>query len=146
MTEKQKIFVREFCKSGDHIEAARIAGYSEISLRQAAHENLKKPHVLAEIKARMDDAGITEEFLFEKLHQGLNATVIRVFCHEGNILSSEPFIDYATRHKYLDTALQLRDMYPTKKIEGDLNINFDGKTKEDLAFFSEHGHWPGEQP
>ena len=62
-TPKQKAFADEFLKCGNQTEAAKRAGYSEKTARQAGAENMKKPVVLEYIQKRqkqIDDAHITE--------------------------------------------------------------------------------------
>jgi phage terminase small subunit len=52
MTPKQKAFADEYIKCGNATKAARQAGYSEKTAEVIGHENLRKPKILAEIKAR----------------------------------------------------------------------------------------------
>lgn len=49
LTEKQKIFCREYIFDWNGARAARVAGYSEDSAREIASENLTKPHIQAYI-------------------------------------------------------------------------------------------------
>ena len=51
-TPKQKAFADEFLKCGNQTEAAKRAGYSEKTARQAGAENMKKPVVLKYIQKR----------------------------------------------------------------------------------------------
>ena len=51
-TPKQKAFADEFLKCGNQTEAAKRAGYSEKTARQAGAENMKKPVVLEYIQKR----------------------------------------------------------------------------------------------
>lgn len=60
-TPKQKAFADEFLKCGNQTEAAKRAGYSEKTARQAGAENMKKPVVLEYIQKRqkqIEDARI----------------------------------------------------------------------------------------
>lgn len=62
-TPKQKAFADEFLKCGNQTEAAKRAGYSEKTARQAGAENMKKPVVLEYIQKRqkqIDDASIAD--------------------------------------------------------------------------------------
>lgn len=62
-TPKQKAFADEFLKCGNQTEAAKRAGYSEKTARQAGAENMKKPVVLEYIQKRqkqIDDARIAD--------------------------------------------------------------------------------------
>ena len=63
LTPKQKAFADEFLKCGNQTEAAKRAGYSEKTARQAGAENMKKPVVLEYIQKRqkqIDDARIAD--------------------------------------------------------------------------------------
>ena len=62
-TPKQKAFADEFLKCGNQTEAAKRAGYSEKTARQAGAENMKKPVVLEYIQKRqkqIEDARIAD--------------------------------------------------------------------------------------
>lgn len=50
LTEKQKIFCREYIWDFNAARAARVAGYSEDSIYAIASENLTKPEIQAAIK------------------------------------------------------------------------------------------------
>ena len=79
----------------------------------------------------MDMMGMTDAYLQEKLDQGLNATktisVIPIKPKEAQDNNTDlpeansrniEFVDvddFAVRHKYLDTALKLKDKYPSLK-------------------------------
>ena len=45
LTEKQKIFCREYVIDWNASRAAREAGYSENTAGEIGHENLKKPQI-----------------------------------------------------------------------------------------------------
>lgn len=49
LTEKQKIFCREYIYDWNATRAAKVAGYSEETARQIASENLSKPDIQAYI-------------------------------------------------------------------------------------------------
>lgn len=50
LTEKQKIFCREYIWDFNAARAARVAGYSEDSIYNIASENLTKPEIQAYVK------------------------------------------------------------------------------------------------
>jgi phage terminase small subunit len=50
LTERQRIFINEYCIVGNAAAAARAAGYSSAVARQTAHKLLLKPHIAAEIR------------------------------------------------------------------------------------------------
>ena len=82
---------------------------------------LKKPQVQAEILRLKEGAGLTDKFVYEKIHEGMNAKVTTAF--RGRVIESD-IPDYAARHKYLETAAKLLDMFPSQKIESrSMNID-----------------------
>ena len=89
-----------------------------------AYENLTKPHIQAALTARMDNAGITVQWLLKVLDERLSATKAHFSQTDGKA-EEKTSEDYAVRHRYLDTALKLRDMVPAekKKLQHDFNIS-----------------------
>jgi len=116
LTERQSRFVDNYVDCGNASEAAREAGYSQKTAGEIGHENLKKPEIRGAIAERMDEAGITEKRLLKVLDKGLSATK-PYFRQKGEGAEAEEKVydDYAVRHRYLDTALKLRDMFPAEK-------------------------------
>lgn len=55
MTDKERRFVDEYLIDLNGAAAARRAGYSVKTARDIARENLAKPHIADEIKARMEE-------------------------------------------------------------------------------------------
>ncbi|WP_080057194.1 terminase small subunit [Spirosoma aerolatum] len=51
LTDKQRRFVEEYCKTRNAAKAARDAGYSENSDDEMGYENLRKPQILGAINA-----------------------------------------------------------------------------------------------
>ncbi|MDD5458863.1 MAG: terminase small subunit [Phycisphaerae bacterium] len=69
MTNKQKRFVRELPKSKSATEAALKAGYSRKIAREAASDNLSKPHIKAAIAAKekqLDDEAMVDAIWIRK--------------------------------------------------------------------------------
>src|SRR5579872_4034365 len=57
LTEAQQIFVREYVSNGGRgAEAARAAGYSEVSAGKYAYQLLEKPHVAEALRAEQKRA------------------------------------------------------------------------------------------
>jgi phage terminase small subunit len=71
LTEKQKIFCREYVYDFNGARAARVAGYSEDTAKEMACENLTKPHIQEEIKRLQGNtaelAGISRLMLASEL-------------------------------------------------------------------------------
>lgn len=89
-------------------KAGEIAGYKH---RQSAHRALTKADKT--FMEKMDEAGLTEEFLLEKTMQGLTASheteklqKSEDGTEENKVLVQTP--DHTVRHRYLETSWKLR--------------------------------------
>lgn len=64
LTEKERIFCHEYIVDWNGSRSARVAGYSEKTSCEIAHENLRKPHIkqyIAFIKNNLEEeSGITK--------------------------------------------------------------------------------------
>lgn len=71
LTEKQKIFCREYIYDWNATRAAKVAGYSEHTAGAMGFENLQKPEIQAEVKRLQGEtaqlAGISRLMLAEEL-------------------------------------------------------------------------------
>ncbi len=61
MNPKQRVFVEEYLKCWNAAEAARRAGYSTRTAYSIGQENLRKPEIAAEIKARLSDLAMSAD-------------------------------------------------------------------------------------
>lgn len=104
-TEKQTKALENLVGNGGNVtKAMREAGYSEATANT--------PQKLTESKGWQE---LVEEYLPDDLlakvnKEGLEA--VRITGEEG---SATP--DYATRHRYLETALKIKDKFPSKKLD-----------------------------
>lgn len=55
MTNRQRIFIAEYCKDFNATRAAKSAGYSAKTAYSIGQENLKKPEIAEAIKARIEE-------------------------------------------------------------------------------------------
>lgn len=73
MTNKQKMFVKEYLKDLNGTQAAIRAGYSEDSAKEIASENLTKPNIREaldkELEARTKKVEISAEYVLGSLKQ-----------------------------------------------------------------------------
>lgn len=73
MTNKQKMFVKEYLKDLNGTQAAIRAGYSEDSAKEIASENLTKPNIREaldkELEARTKKVEISAEYVLSSLKQ-----------------------------------------------------------------------------
>lgn len=102
LTERQERFVNEYLVCGNGAEAARRAGYSLISARQRAYENVTKPDIQDAIRAKMDKAGIPEKTALKVLCKGLNANLVKVVSFEGKITDTKIFPDFKLGGQNMD--------------------------------------------
>lgn len=116
LTLKQAAWLKHYIETGNATEAARRAGYrgTQQSLSAIGYENLKKLQLpVAEL---MDRMGLSDACLMQKLREGLDAVVTRTATDHGAISDEREYVDYPTRHSYLDTALKLKGKYPAAKV------------------------------
>lgn len=114
LTLKQRKFVKAYVESGNAANAAKKSGYSKNCARQIGAENLTKPVIKQTIQVLMETRGLSDDRLLEVLESGLAADKI-----VDNITAP----DYPTRHKYLETALKLKNYFSPPQIEDNANIS-----------------------
>jgi hypothetical protein len=88
------------------------AGYAETTAHGKCSEKYKE--LEPTIKAIMESKGLTDDKLIQILKDGLRADKEG---SKGNLLA-----DYGTRHRYLETALKLKELLGDK---ADVNVNID---------------------
>lgn len=102
LTLKQRNWLKVYLETGNATEAA-MQSYDCKDRETAATvgwENLRK----LDFAMLMEEGGITDKKLKEKLVDGLESTKIKTSLTEPD----REVPDYATRHKYLETALKLK--------------------------------------
>lgn len=67
LTRKQQAFITEYLRTWNASEAARLAGYSEVSARAIGHENLTKPDIQAEIQRRVSERAMSADEVLIRL-------------------------------------------------------------------------------
>lgn len=111
------------------LKAAMLdAGYSENTANDQTAEVLGNPRVRTTIREAMEKEGVDENRLTKIISEGLEATKVisaMAAASSGEGMKnaggmSKDFIevpDFLARHKFLQTALDLRGDYPDKKID-----------------------------
>src|SRR3990167_2664351 len=124
-TLKQREWLKIYLETGNATEAAaRVYDVKDRhSASQIGYENLVK----LDYSEFMEEAGITDKLLQQKILEGLNATkvVSAIKTSKEADSQSNDFIDvedYLTRHKYLETALKLK-----KRLTDRLDVTSGGK-------------------
>ncbi len=112
LTKKQRKFTKAIVHDTDSLsEATRMAGYDTLTPSHIGNQNLNKLYVRQAILAEMEKSGVTNEKLTQRLNEGLDATKVQTSPTEPD----KTIPDHVARHKYLETALKLKDAYPNDK-------------------------------
>jgi len=114
LTRKQQIFVQEIGKGKNPTKAAAIAYNTNHPNTQAA-DNLAKAYIREAIVAELEMAGVTKAKIASVINQGLDAKKI----HTSPTGPDKEVPDWQARHRFVDTAAKLFDLYPDKKIKVD---------------------------
>jgi phage terminase small subunit len=117
LTLKQRKWLSKYLECGNATEAALYA-YDTTDRETAASigwENLRK----LDYTDFLEEAGITDKLLQQKILEGLEATrtVSAKIINKEADSQTDDFIDvpdFLTRHKYLETALKLKQRLLTK--------------------------------
>ncbi|MCH8947883.1 MAG: terminase small subunit, partial [Acidobacteria bacterium] len=118
---KQRHFVAEFTdpKSkgfGNQTKAAELAGYSKEHAGNQAYRLTRNDDVRSEIERIMDEAGVTRKKVAQRLNEGLDAKITRVFCPTGGALVySKGMVDHPTRVRTAELVSKLRGDFPATK-------------------------------
>lgn len=128
MTLKERKFLKFYLESGNVSKSALKAGYA---FRESGFQNLSKHIVQEAFQMLLEKQGLTDKKLSQVLSDGLDATKVIGYLHQykkkgkngkvekvqpDEIISSE-FLDVPdipTRHKYLETALKVKDKVKDK--------------------------------
>jgi len=98
--------------------AATIAGYSHGTVPA----NIEKSELVKNaLQKAMMKAGISEEYLANKIKEGLNATTKKFFAFEGRVQDERTVNDYDVREKYLKDSLEVLGFIRNNSIEN-MNI------------------------
>lgn len=111
LTPKQALFVAEYLQRMNATEAAIAAGYSKRSAGSIGSENLKKPDILAHVRARLDAAAADADEVLRKLTdhaRGSMADYMRID------KSGLPVLDFR-RAKRLDKLHVIKSFKHTRK-------------------------------
>ena len=73
----------------------------------------------------LNEVGITPSYLANKLKEEMNATQIKVFQHQGEIVESKALPALEIQQKARMDAHKLLDHYPVERHQVDSNIVFD---------------------
>lgn len=102
-TLKQQKFVEGLVAGKSMRQAALDAGYSESvadNARTEILEHLGTQKLVKSLADVLEEKGIDNEFISDKLKEGMSA--------KRQSITGDWYDDYATRHKYLETAIKIK--------------------------------------
>lgn len=128
LTRKEEALARAVVRNpNDSLsEIGDAAGYEGNKQVRAvtAWKTLQKDHVKDRIRALMNKRKDTSlEGLHKTLSEGLKAKEVKFFQHEGKVTAKRVTVDHGTRHRYLETALELHGARE-KEVGGNVTNNF----------------------
>lgn len=123
LTPQQARFVAAYIRTGNATEAAKAAGCrckTEESFRSRGSQLLKELDF--PIQAIMAEAGLTSLAILRTLAEGLSAKQIHIAISKktGQVHKHET-PDWGARARFTDMALKLKNAYPKKQMELELN-------------------------
>ena len=129
LTTKDRTMIKHICEGMEPKEAAKEVGYSEGYVNSNIETILAKPAVKAKFTEIMEKIGLDDETLALALKDGITAnkvisavvtkTKLDPELEDANGASYD-FVevpDYTNRHRFLKTALDLKDKFPDRKIK-----------------------------
>lgn len=136
ITYKEKKFAERFVANQGNAKQAAMESYNCSNKNMAGVIgclSLKKPRVVNEIERLMEEKQITDEVMFQKLKEGMDATVVTQ--HQGEASETE-IPDQDKRFKWWDAAAKIKKLYPAQEtINKNLNLDVQLETmpKEEFA-------------
>ncbi len=126
LTFKERAFVKEYCFGETRGQASNttMKVYNASNKKSADIMTtviMKRPAVRNAIEKLLEKHGLTDDKIFKKIEEGLDANIITQFRGEA-VLTDLP--DYDKRHKFLRETLKIGGYYaPVKKESRNLNID-----------------------
>jgi hypothetical protein len=113
LTDRQTKMAQGVAQGKTHKQAALDAGCSPNNIDQSAHQAMKA--IQKRAPEIMDELGLNLKTLIEKyLVPELDATEVKVFNNDGEIIYSAPLVSHGARLQALDTCFKLRGDYAPK--------------------------------
>lgn len=138
LTRREEAIARSVVKHpndslSDHGDRAGYSGDTKQVIASNAWKALEKPHVKERIRQLMERHKDTSlDGLHKTLAAGLKASEVKFFQHEGRVTDKRVTVDHGTRHRYLETALEMHGALDKDK-GGNVTNNF--FTKEAMEAF-----------
>jgi hypothetical protein len=120
LTLKQTKFLKYYFETGNATQAVLKAGYNcdEYTARAIGSQNLTKLNV--KVKDLMEAKGLSLGRLMDTLDDGLQSWKV----HTSHTEPDRKVPDFATRHKYLETAAKWLGIETAPENQTNIQINF----------------------
>lgn len=123
LTVKERRLIKGIFQGKTLIQAGVAAGYARTTMEKTPGKIIGKDRIFKTFSQLLEQAGLSDEKLSECLSEGLEATkiisvlIIAPHGEKGDNSMKRNFIevevpDHLTRHKYLETILKLKSMFP----------------------------------
>lgn len=128
LTNRQDLFAKHYALGHSGSASAVKAGYSEKSAASIASENLTKPNVVEKIQSILDDAGLSDSALAERLREAIDAGLTKRPSNSDSI-------------KGIALAYKLRDRFPDARARievssvNDIRTELQQKSPEELESY-----------
>lgn len=100
---------------GNGEQAALAAGYAPHIASAQADSILSDEQVRGRVFAALERLDVHDDFIAKRCMEGMLAKSSKYFQHNGKVVKSPPFIDWAARHKFLETTMRARGDFPNEE-------------------------------
>jgi hypothetical protein len=107
LNRKQKKFVKKAIESDNITKSALAAGYQDPAYGSYL---MKQPKIMSALQKALDDAGITDSMIADKLREQLEAWYVK---KDGG----EKYPDFHARDKAIDKSIKIKGGYAPEKHE-----------------------------
>lgn len=114
LNNKQIAYLTARIQGKSKEESKRIAQYGANTPTSVIESS---PNLRSALLSCMEKNGLTEQFLADKLKQGLEATKIQYFSKDGMVVDERVNPDHDIQHKYFTKALEIRGDIKSNAIE-----------------------------
>lgn len=123
LTPKQRKFVKGIIAGKGKGEAAVAAGYSPNTASSIACTNLKNVQIQKAITSVWDKAGLTDDYIGDKVKQLTQAKKISYFAKDGIVTDERVSDDTAVQRSSVELAARLKGLLIDRSLS--LNVSID---------------------
>ena len=112
LTRREQRFLDHYIETGDLGNSAKHAGYKRSSISSYSQKgrdilnNLK-----SDFKDMMEEMGLTDRLLCQKVLEGLNAYKTIFASYEGKFLDQRDCVDFSARAKYTEQLARMKGVF-----------------------------------